>query len=73
MEILNKILDPKWLIVVAVIFSLVWVTVKGSISNEAIVGIITTPISFYFGSSYAEHKASMGGVDSGSKTLRENK
>lgn len=53
---LDKLLNPKLLIVIAVLICLIYVTLNGAISSEALVGIISLPIGFYFGSSYTENK-----------------
>lgn len=51
MDIINKILDQKWLITVILMFLLGFMVITGKVTSEVFIPIITTLIGYYFGSS----------------------
>lgn len=56
MELLNKILEPKWLIVVVMLICLMFLTSNGSIGTEAFISLISVIIGYYFGASQKDNK-----------------
>ncbi|APF21851.1 hypothetical protein [Clostridium butyricum] len=51
MEILNKILEPKWLIVAIMLVCMGYLTFAGKIGTEAFISIISVIVGYYFGAS----------------------
>ena len=50
-DILNKILQPKWLIVAVMLACMTYLTFTGAIGTEAFISLISVIVGYYFGSS----------------------
>ena len=56
MEVLNKILEPKWLIVAVMLACLGYLTFTGAIGTEAFISLISVIVGYYFGASAKDNK-----------------
>ena len=61
MEILNKILEPKWLIVTVMLICMGYLTFVGKIGTEAFVSLISVVIGYYFGASAKDKEKNTNG------------
>lgn len=55
-DILNKILQPKWLIVAVMLVCMGYLTFVGQIGTEAFISLISVIVGYYFGSSAKDNK-----------------
>ena len=51
MNILNKILETKWLIVAVMLICMGYLTFVGKIGTEAFISLISVIVGYYFGAS----------------------
>lgn len=56
MDVLNKILEPKWLIVAVMLICMGYLTFIDKIGTEAFISLISVIVGYYFGASAKDKK-----------------